>query len=92
MASVALYGPHSRFTSRADLANHLNSVRECAAAIHDALTDRLKRGPAKATPAPVVAPDRRAEDHRCARPARVAGNTNALIAFARRLLLEEPPR
>jgi DNA-binding IclR family transcriptional regulator len=56
MASVALYGPHSRFTSRADLANHLNSVRECAAAIHDALTDRLKRGPAKAAAAPAFAP------------------------------------
>lgn len=49
MASVALYGPHSRFSSRADLANHLKSVRECAAAIHDALTDRLKRSPVRTT-------------------------------------------
>ena len=46
MASVALYGPSSRFSSRIQLANHLSSVRECAAAINEALTDRLKRGAA----------------------------------------------
>jgi len=45
LASVALYGPSSRF-SRAELASHLSSVRECASAISDALTGRAHRGAA----------------------------------------------
>jgi DNA-binding IclR family transcriptional regulator len=56
LASVAIYGPSSRF-SRAELVSHLASVRECAAAISDALTGRVHRGTAARPPAaPAAAP------------------------------------
>jgi IclR family transcriptional regulator, KDG regulon repressor len=53
LASVALYGPSSRF-SRAELASHLSSVRECASAISDALTGRVHRSAAARPAAPAA--------------------------------------
>jgi hypothetical protein len=65
IASVAIYGPHSRFSSRADLSHHLRTVRECAAAIEATLAERQHRAPSRAVrplqsaPAEPVTPAKR---------------------------------
>jgi IclR family negative regulator of allantoin and glyoxylate utilization operon len=55
IASVAIYGPHSRFSARADLTHHMRTVRECAAAIEAALAQRQHRGASRVAGATTAA-------------------------------------